>query len=602
TNAEWRKNLLATRTTNGRNGMTACMREMGAAVNKYFTPEEKLAFSNALNTRNIAMTRTDAFDYVLPAAETAGLPDLQVKLMNQQLQGKIMGRSADKFQDLQTRRLKLVELGQQFERLDLTKSDDNIDYLARAEDAFNLAGRPNDELRALERMRTSRTSFSGQYRPRYFELLLAKNPLRLVQFAGQTKTWGDEVVNFAVAHGDARLAHSAITSRGAAEDPVWLSAYTALTGVYFNEPTPQVQNAFVTALGDGTIGERLSKPRDRKTSLAGDNWFYYGSRYGEYLGATHKGDPEDFVPAEIEHTPSRAGAYFSAALYYEESGDLTRALADYGHVLELDSNRIDVHNRLAGIYWKQRRNDAAIEEWKRILELLKAQTTTGKVLDTFWGDYSATLNNLASRKLTAQFQPAINEILHAYVKRNGNYQVQPLLVSTLPRLDPSAATALLLDLSADAHEKLNFLRTFAKVDNTLKYDPEPIYRRVIELAQDTAQKAEGVSKEYAQQDLEALQVRWLEYLLAARKYDRLRDEINALPKSIWDAQQAALVPIQLQLAAQSNTLDNALDGYRTDVDHAPATEILRKAAIQLAQAGDKQSARKILEFVFAREI
>src|SRR5260370_712859 len=59
TNAEWRKNLLATRTTNGRNGMTACMREMGAAVNKYFTPEEKLVFSNALNTRNIAMTRTD---------------------------------------------------------------------------------------------------------------------------------------------------------------------------------------------------------------------------------------------------------------------------------------------------------------------------------------------------------------------------------------------------------------------------------------------------------------------------------------------------------------------------------------------------------------
>jgi hypothetical protein len=602
TNAEWRKNLLATRTSNGRSGMTVCMREMGSAVNKYFTPEEKLVFSNALNTRNIALTRTDAFDFLLPAAETAGLPDLQIKLMNQQLQAKLTGRSAEKFQDLQTRRLKLVELGQQFEHLDITKPDENFDYLARAEDAYKLAGRPDDELRVLERMRMSRTGVSAQYRPRYFELLLAKNPLRLAQFAGQTKIWGDEAANFVVSHGDARQAHAAISARGTGEDPVWLSSYTALAGVYFNEPTPQVQTAFVTALGDGTIGERLAKPGDRKTSLAGDNWFYLGSRYGEYLGTTHKGDPEDFVPAEIEHTPSRAGAYFSAALYYEESGDLPHALADYGHVLELDSSRIDVHNRLAGIYWKQKRNDAALDEWKRILELLKAQTTTGKIQDTFWGDYAATLNNLASRKLTAQFQPAINEILHAYVRRNGNYRVQALLTPTLPRLDPSAATALLLDLSADAHEKLDFLRMFAKVDNTLKYDPEPIYRRVIELAQDKVGKAEGAAKEYAQQDLEALQVRWVQYLLDAKRYDRALEEMNALPKSIWDTQQASLLPIQLQMAAQFNTLERTLNDYRTDADHAPATEILRKAAIQLAQAGDKQSARKILEFVFAREI
>jgi len=107
----------------------------------------------------------------------------------------------------------------------------------------------------------------------------------------------------------------------------------------------QVQNAFVTALADGTIGQRLSRTGDRKQGLAGDVWFYYGSRYGEYLGTVKKGDAEDFLPAEIEHTPTRAAAYFTTALYYEDSGDLARAIADYGHVLDLSPERIDVHNR-----------------------------------------------------------------------------------------------------------------------------------------------------------------------------------------------------------------------------------------------------------------
>jgi len=43
-------------------------------------------------------------------------------------------------------------------------------------------------------------------------------------------------------------------------------------------------------------------------------------------------------------------------------------------------------------------------------------------------------------------------------------------------------------------------------------------------------------------------------------------------------------------------------GYRADSSSAPAPEILRTAARQLFDAGDKQSARKLIEFVFAREI
>ena len=63
-----------------------------------------------------------------------------------------------------------------------------------------------------------------------------------------------------------------------------------------------------------------------------------------------------------------------------------------------------------------------------------------------------------------------------------------------------------------------------------------------------------------------------------------------------------LFQIQLKAAAQTNGLDTILDGYRAAPDRAPSAEILRKTATDLLQAGDKQSARKILEFVFTREI
>src|SRR4029077_5457246 len=181
-------------------------------------------------------------------------------------------------------------------------------------------------------------------------------------------------------------------------------------------------------------------------------------------------------------------------------------------------------------------------------------------------------------------------------------RLQPLLRSTLPRLEsPGAASAMLLDLSSDAPEKLSFLRQFTSERSGLKIDQEPIYRRMLELAQDAAQKAEGMAREYSQQEFEGLQMQWLQYLLENKQYDRLRTELAALPKSMWE-RRTDLVPIQLKLAAQTGGLDSIIDGYRTDAVHAPSAEVLRKTATELQQAGDKQSARKILEFVFTREI
>jgi tetratricopeptide (TPR) repeat protein len=603
TNTELRKHLLATRTSNARNGLIGCMREVGAAVNRYFTPEERLAFAKSLEAKSAAMSRTEAYDYLLPVAEKAVIPDLQVKLMTEALLARPTGGvSATPLEELQTRRLKLLELGKQLEQVaGVTRSTNSIVLLSRSLEIYGLAGSPDDELRVLEALKQYQP-LTGQHQNRYFELLLGGNPQQLVQLAGQPDGRGDAAVNFLLAHADAKLTLPAIDVRGASEPTVWRSAYLALAGLYYADGSVPVQNAFVAALADGTIGQRLTRTANRRLGLAGDVWFYYGSRYGEYLGTLKKGDPEDFLPAEMEHTPVSAPAYFSTALYYEDSGDLTRALGDYQHVVDLSPQRIDAHNRLAGIYWKQKREQLAIEEWKKALELLRLQTTTARTQETFWGDFAATITNLATRKLLSQFQANVNEILHNYVKRNGGYRVDALMRSVLPRLEnPAAASTLVLDLSGDASEKISFLRQFVPGAPSLKLDPEPLYRRLIELEQEKAGKAEGMEHEYAQQELEQLQVEWLQYLLDNKQYDRVRSELSALPRPVWD-RHTALFQIQLKTAAQSSGLDAIVDGYRADPEHAPSAAVLRKAATELQQSNNKAAANKILEFVFMREI
>src|SRR5882724_11455561 len=107
---------------------------------------------------------------------------------------------------------------------------------------------------------------------------------------------------------------------------------------------------------------------------------------------------------------------------------------------------------------------------------------------------------------------------------------------------------------------------------------EPIYRKILELAQESASKSEGLTKEYAQNTYLSWQVRWIGYLLKTKQFERAKSELDALPK---DTAPSVIAPLSLQIAARLNMLDKVLDAYRADPEHAPAVEVLRDAAKQL---------------------
>jgi predicted Zn-dependent protease len=606
--SEWRQRQKEIRMESARTGMHAAMVEMGSAVARYFTPEQKVPFEQFAQKVRASMVGTDAVEkFAIPLVQSAGLAEKEAAwryelLMSVSKLPQQLIADMNAYIELQQRRLTLTELGPQLERFAPRLNGGNRTFaLIAAAKAYQTSGDEENELRLLASVGPN--YLGGEDQKRFFSLLLTHRPEQLVQIAANWTPWGQQAADFVVANGDAALARAVVAARGRVRPPVWSKTYGALAGLYFAEPSPDVNKVFLSALGDSTIAERLGKQVDRNAQLAGDIWFYYGSRYGEYLGVTKQGTPEDFLPALLEQSPATAPGYLALADYYAENGDTHSAISDYSHTLELAPGRADVQDRLALVYYKQGSRSEALAQWKLALSTLARQIDTARVPESFWADFAHICDHLQTRRLFAQLKPDADTLLRAYLRRNGNYRSNaPLRSAYLAAGDAASATLWLLDLVSVAPDPTQVLADLADAPWIPLAQRAAIYQRILENKMNAVSRAEGFQKESAEDDLRSWQVLWAKYLIQTKQFSQAADYLAALPVETRRARAAVLIPFELQAAAQLGTLDAKITGYRAESSSAPSPEILRAAARQLFDAGDKQSARKVIEFVFAREI
>jgi len=604
---QWRERVLATRQESARTGMRAALVEIGSTVAQYFTPEEKVTFSSFAQTLRAPMPAGTASELAIPLVQAAGLADREAAwryelMMNSfRDQGAWMGQMTE-FVQLQRQRLKFAELGGQLEGFaPRVRPELRSATLLNAAEAYRAAGDSDNELRVLSSLGPA--NLGGANQTRWFTLLLKKNPHQLVQVAGSWLPWGQPAADFVFANGDAELAHAVVTARGKLRPPVWGKSYTALTGLYFAEPLMPIKAAFVDALGDQTIGERVGKPVNRDNQLAGDIWFYYASRYGEYLADTRLDAPDDFLPAELEHSPASSNAYLSLGDFYLEHGDVRKAIEQYDYTLELSPTRVEVHDKLALAYFKDKNRAQAVAQWKLFFVEQLNQVNNMRLPESFWADFGRALDHVRTRGAYPEVKPQVDQLLRAYLRRNGNYRSNALLHSAyLAAGDPAAATAWMLDLSAAAPDPTIVLADVAEAQWIPIANRAPIFQRILEAKLAAVAKDEGLEQENAKLALWNWQLRWVKYLVDTKQYSQAADEVAALRKNPAVSDSSALVPYEMQCEAQLGTLDSVLSGYKSDPQTAPSAESLRIAARQLLDGGDKRSARKILEFVFARQL
>jgi predicted Zn-dependent protease len=607
TDQEWRRRAQQLRVENARNGMRDALMEMGSTVARYYTPEEKVTFAQFAQALRAPMNFADVNQFAYPLAQSAGLSETEARwryevMMNASEPSPILLGQMSGFVDLQRRRLKFAELGPQLEQF-ATRIEPNsrATVFFAAADAYRATGDTGNELRLLSSVPV--IYLGGERQNRFFGLLLTQNPQQLVQLASSWTALGQQAADFVVANGDAALVHAAVSAHGRLRPAVWTKSYSALAGLYFGETTPEIRAAFLGALGDQTIGERLGKQVNRNEQLAGDIWYYYGGRYGEYLGLSKQDNPEDFLPATLEQSPASAAGYLALGDYYAETGDTHAAIADYNHTLELQPGRADIHDRLAVVYFKQGARGEAVAQWKLFFSVLLRQINSGHVPESFWVDFARACDHVRTRRVFAEVKPDVDALLRAYLHLNGTYRSNaPLHSAFLAAGDPAAAVAWLVDLSTVASAPTQVLSDVAFAPWIPVAQRGPIYQNILEAKQRAVAKAEGLEKEGAQEELSRWQLHWANYLIQTKQFSQAGEFISSLPQETRREHATGLVPLEMQIAAQLGTLDEKISGYRSDPQTAPASEVLRASAKELFEAGDKQSARKILEYVFEREI
>ena len=342
----------------------------------------------------------------------AGMGDVEAKMRAQALMAQPVASSAQanlqSLIQLEKQRLAFDELGTLMEAFDkiLPPKAERHGELTEAAQAYRASGNRAAEYRVLE-LENNRGELNGPLLDRYAQLLIAQ-PQRLTAVLMKSATNDDAILNYAMEHSTANIVQQAITAKGTRAGAQWTNAYTALAGLYFSTNSAPVKAAFPALLGDMTIGSRIGKPVDRALGLAGEPWFYYGGRYGEYLGTIKQAGAEDFLPAMVEAAPQQSQPYFELAEYFGGAGDATAAAADYRHALELNATRADAHDRLAAIAMKQGRRDEAITEWKAAITALGDTLNRGAAPPKFWADASDVLRHIGDAKMLAPVKDDLN--------------------------------------------------------------------------------------------------------------------------------------------------------------------------------------------------
>jgi len=432
TDDDWRKQSVAQRKEQAKSGFAQALRAMATVVGEYATPEEKAQFAAWLQIkRATAVDGKELREVYLPAMQAAGLLDMESDLLwefAEKSNGPNRG-NVNEWLQLQQKRVQLDGVGAKLEKYaaSLPYREQNAAW-RRAADFYRTTGDSAAELRVLDKMTGSGSSGDT----RYMDLLLATRPQSLIEKASgtvgtQTDT-GDKVAQFLLANGKPDQAFAGITARSTGRPVVWKKAYTGLTGLYLRQHTPQVRTAFAGALGgDPTIGERIAHPANRDEQLAGEVWFYYGSRYGEYLDEEKDTQAEGYLEAELEHTPEKAIAYAQLADYSAQAGRAEYALADYQHSLDLKSDQPAVLDSIAVLEWKQGRQADALAAWQLAVKRLAAELDARHMPESFWGDFAQVVGDVAKNGQYAAIGQQMDAMLRVYLKRNGEYRSSELL-------------------------------------------------------------------------------------------------------------------------------------------------------------------------------
>lgn len=570
---DWRQAREQQRASAATAAFAQAMHAMGQVVRDYYTPEEKATFAAWLEANAANAGVEDLNRIWIPTAQSSHLAQAEADLRWHAIVADPHHAGLQSWMQLEEQRVQLQNVGERVESLAPADNSplDQFQIWQSATAAFQRSGNRAAELRVLTKLANA-GRLSGNEQTRFYHLLLALQPQELMRLAAHH----DAAAHYLIVQGSASQALAAIDARSGNLPPVWRTAYTALTGVYRNQRTPQVAQAFVRALNaDATIGDRLAHPVDRNEQLAGSVWFYYGSRYGEYLDERNSPEAAGYLESALEAAPGNPRAYADLADYFVTRGQQQQALADYRLSLQLNPNQPSVLDRLAVVEWKSGQQADAVAKWKSAAALLVAQMNAKPVPQTFWGDTAQLLHDSSAAGQYDAIRQPINQMIRAYLRRNGSYMSDPLLEAGYRANGNSISW--LLGMVAGLNSERSVLYTLRYDTSWISRDQQSaILARLVALDRIAAQKDPATQTDQLMSDESA----WAMALLDEGKTEQAHTVIAQIPADQrWSANW--LAP-EIRLAQTDGTLPQIVAQWKAAGSHAPKPQSVRSVAATLA--------------------
>ncbi len=573
--------------------------ETAHASSKYYTPEEKVQLSTWLEGRR---GKFDA-NQLSGIAANAGLMDLSVRFRVQALMASAKTPEAmSQMQNLisvQRGRMRFEELGTQLEAFwrQYPEDDQKASILDFAADAYQSAANFGAELRALtNRNRTA--ALSGERLDRYMELIAANNPQIIGSMTASAPYLGEAFANYAIRKENFDLALRSLAARGTSLTPAWNNANKALLGVYFKQPFATVSASFQAALVDAPIGQRIGNTASRDNQLIGKEWFYFGARYGELLERNQQPTAADYLMASEEGSPFSAQPYMQLGDFYRERGKTNAARDEYLKALEIDARRADAHNQIAIILFDAGNRTEAVARWKLALDVLAAQQNQRGVPESFWENTRSLLEAAAKRQSFAPLKEDADRLLRTYMRRNGTYRADDLLIGALA----AGGTDWVLDLTRAAANQAAVLAYLARADWMPGDQRMGLMRRMVQAAESRVAQSFGDERNMADAELTRYKMQWLEHLLTTKQFAQGSAVLASFSDETRKNSSSELIQYEVKFAAQAGTLDALLAKYENDEQSATQPEQLRNIAGDLRRMKLNDAARKLLEFSYLREL
>jgi cellulose synthase operon protein C len=597
TDSDWRKQQAAARQQQAEATYARALTAIGTAVDAFYTPEERAAYATLLDRQRTGATPKQLTDFWIPAAHAAGLLEKESAWRKELLltPGDSSLAQLQPYIDLQRSRMAFNDLGQTLEAFIKVHPKSAAMALTSAADAYHDAGDVASETRIL-RSANLRDYSQSALRDRYLDLLLHHNTAALIALAGsRTESLADAAANLAVAKASPTVALAAVNARGKALPAVWAPSTTGLTYLYLADTSGKGDAAFRTALAsEATIAERLATKPNTARQLTGQPWFYHAARDGQLrlLAPATQPAAEDLLAADLEYSANTT-SYNALAQTYVEAGNPTAALAELDHVLELDPHSADTQDTRALILWNAGRHDEAIASWRDAFASLRIIEDRAAAPETFWSGFARIARHLHDHGLATQLKPQMDDVLRVYLTRNGNYRSNELLQAAFTsQPDPVQGADWIIALASNAIDPLSVLYG---IDNAL-WLPRPARETILLHEIQLIKSSPTTAQDYSNSRFFYIQDELVKLYAARGEYARAL----TLFRTTYPVQRPVngVLLEEVILASHAGQLDALLVQLRSQPDNEYTASDLKTAAKELANDGNWQQSRAVLELIF----